>query len=159
MAQDPPAGSFFDSEDPVATDGEGDAFTFLEFNTQGSEYGDYPEFTELSQGTTPTPSWHDHVLPSSAVPPRSGSSSLPPQPLPVPQQQQQMHVPQQQQLQQQLSRPDFPQPSISDEELLGPNDESLMHMGTGGAVSNLFTDEEGNLPKTIGEVSTRERIY
>eukprot|EP00854_Cymbomonas_tetramitiformis_P006173 gene6173-7402_t len=55
-------------EEPGATaDG---AYTFLEFNTQGSEFDEYPEFTELSQpsGNQSQPLWHDGSIGSSGLP-------------------------------------------------------------------------------------------
>ncbi|CAK9274400.1 unnamed protein product [Sphagnum jensenii] len=47
-AQNLAAQSLYES----ASQPQGDAFTFLEYNTQGDEY-DYPEFTELSQPAHP----------------------------------------------------------------------------------------------------------
>ncbi|GLJ46454.1 hypothetical protein SUGI_0979100 [Cryptomeria japonica] len=45
-----------------ASQGHGDAYTFLEFNTQGDDF-DYPEFTELSQPIRP-PVWADGSQPT-----------------------------------------------------------------------------------------------
>eukprot|EP01018_Ginkgo_biloba_P005409 Gb_22830 [translate_table: standard] len=45
-------------ETSTQSDG-GDAYTFLEFNTQGDDY-DYPEFTELSQPIRPSVVWPDN---------------------------------------------------------------------------------------------------
>jgi hypothetical protein len=48
----------------ASTQPHGDAYTFLEFNTQGDDY-DYPEFTELSQPIR-SPVWVDGSQPSDA---------------------------------------------------------------------------------------------
>ena len=144
MAQDPPltdiGGTFFDVDE--SGNSQGDAYTFLAFDGQGSEFGDYPEFTELSQSTDPATAWHDHTQPSSGLPYRNDqSTSLPSQPLPVPSKQ----VPQHQQ-----------PPSLgSTEVLLGPDDESTLQLGSGAAVSNLF--EEDDVSDAVEEV--RKTLY
>lgn len=46
-------------EDAAASQqNHGDAYTFLEFNTQGDDY-EYPDFTELSQPVQPSSVWND----------------------------------------------------------------------------------------------------
>ncbi|XP_020093932.1 regulator of nonsense transcripts 1 homolog isoform X3 [Ananas comosus] len=57
-------------------DGSGDAYTFLEFNTQGDDY-DYPEFRELSQPTRAS-AWPPPPPPASESVPDSPSADLQP---------------------------------------------------------------------------------
>ncbi|XP_024518735.1 regulator of nonsense transcripts 1 homolog [Selaginella moellendorffii] len=66
-----PSHSIFDA----ATQSHSDAYTFLEFNTQGDEF-DYPEFTELSQPVRPASVWPEAASFSvSVTPPDAGDDA------------------------------------------------------------------------------------
>jgi regulator of nonsense transcripts 1 len=68
--------------DPPAS-AAGDAYTFLEFNTQGDDF-DYPDFPELSQPARSAPPTSAPGVPGSAGSPSPSSSSWPPPPPPPP---------------------------------------------------------------------------
>uniref|UniRef100_A0A1D1Y515 Regulator of nonsense transcripts 1 n=1 Tax=Anthurium amnicola TaxID=1678845 RepID=A0A1D1Y515_9ARAE len=71
MASQPVVPNLYDTASQPDT--AGDAYTFLEFNTQGDDDFDYPEFHELSQPIRPSSS--PDLLPSDAVSPRNAAAA------------------------------------------------------------------------------------